>query len=185
MEPALPSRPDPDEPVNYDVGAFEQGSPVSRWALARYLVGRAVIESVSASLLIAALVVLALAGVIEWWVGSTFWAILVVLVALGILVMRAILRAVLRRLSGAEHFGPIEQRLNALVENTKSDVFGELRRVGLPSHIWTLPLLPFRFLGQERRRETVTKLRNFDVDRVVPKARVDELHLILRDTVGH
>ncbi|MEP7020496.1 MAG: hypothetical protein ABI808_07590 [Pseudonocardiales bacterium] len=184
MDPALPS-PDPNESVNYDVGAFEQGSPASRWALARYLVGRAVIESVSNSLLIAALVVLALAGLVEWWAGSTFWAIVIAVVGLGILAMRAILRGVLRRLSGAARYRPIEQRLNALVENTKSDVFGELRRVGLPSHIWTLPLLPFRFLRQERRRETVAKLRDFDVDRVVPKARVDELHLILRDTVGH
>jgi hypothetical protein len=184
VNPALPAGPDPDEPVGYDVGAFEQGSPISRWALARYLVGRAIGESVSRSLLIVALVVLVLAGLIEWRLGATFWAVLVALVALGVLAMRAILRAVLRRLSAADQMGPIQARLHALVDDTKSDVLAELRRTGLPGHTWTLPLLPLRFLGRERRRRTVARLRTFDVDRVVPKARVDELHLILRDTIG-
>jgi hypothetical protein len=184
VNPALPAEPGPDEPIAYDVGAFEQGSPISRWALARYLVGRAIGESVSRGLLIVALVILGLAGLVEWRLGSTFWAVIIALLALGVLAMRAILRAVLRRLSAADQVGPIEARLHALVDDTKSDVLAELRRIGLPGRTWTLPALPFRFLGRERRRRTVTRLRTFDVDRVVPKARVDELHLILRDTIG-
>jgi hypothetical protein len=185
MDPALPVEPAPDEPIAYDVGAFEQGSPISRWALARYLVGRAIGESVSLALLIVALVLLVLAGLVEWKLHSTFWSIVIALLALGVLAMRAILRAVLRRLSAADQVEPIEARLRALVGDTKSDVLAELRRVGLPGRTWTLPVLPFRFVGRERRRRTVTQLRAFDVDRVVPKARVDELHLILRDTIGH
>jgi hypothetical protein len=184
MDPALPSLPNPDEPIGYDVGAFEQGSPISRWALARYLVGRAIGESVGRGLLIAALVLLVIAALVEWRLDSTFWAVIIALFALCILAMRAILLAVLRRLSAADHFEPLEKRLNALVDDTKSDVLAELRRIGLPGRTWTLPLLPFRFLGRERRRRTVTQLRSFNVDTVVPKARVDELHLILRDTIG-
>lgn len=185
MDPVLPSLPDPDEPVGYDVGAFEQGSPLSRWALARYLVGRAIGESVSRGLLIVALGLLVFAGLVEWLLESTFWAVIIALLALGVLAMRAILGAVLRRLTAADQVGPIEARLHALVDDTKSDVLAELRRIGLPGRTWTLSLLPLRFLGRVRRRRTVTRLRTFDVDRVVPKARVDELHLILRDTVGH
>ncbi|MDQ2751343.1 MAG: hypothetical protein M3Y44_17720 [Actinomycetota bacterium] len=184
MNPALPAEPDPDEPIAYDVGAFEQGSPISRWALARYLVGRAIGESVSRSLLIVALVILVIAAVVEWPLHSSFWAVVLALFALGVLAMRAILGAVLRRLSAVDQVGPIEARLRALVGDTKSDVLAELRRIGLPGHTWTLPVLPFRFVGLERRRRTVAALRKFDVDRVVPKGRVDELHLILRDTIG-
>jgi hypothetical protein len=43
-------------------------------------------------------------------------------------------------------------------------------------------LFPMRLFGRRRRRRTIDRLRTFDVDQVVPKARVDELHLILRDT---
>ena len=183
MKPALPAEPDPDDPVGYDAGAFEQGSPVSRWALARYLVGRALGESVSRSLLIVALGILVLAGLVEW-LGSTFWSIVIAVVALAVLAMRATLRAVLRRLTAADQVGPIEARLHALVADTRSDVLVELRRIGLPGRTWTLPLLAVRLLGRQRRRKTVARLRTFDIDRVVPKSRVDELHLILRDTIG-
>ena len=180
---ALPE-PDPDAPVGYDVGAFEQGSPASRWALARYLVGRALGESISRSLLVLALGILALAGLAEW-AGSTFWSVLLALLALAVLAVRAVLGAVLRRLSAAERLGPIEARLHALVAETRSDVLAELRRIGLPGRTWTLPLLAVRFLGRQRRRAAVARLRGFDLDRVVPKARVDEVHLILRDAIGH
>ena len=56
----------------------------------------------------------------------------------------------------------------------------ELRRLGLPGRTLTLPLLAFRFLGRERRKDTVARLRKFDIDRAVPKARVDEMFLLLR-----
>lgn len=178
--------PDPDQPTGSDVGAFEQGSPVSRWALARYLVGRALGESIGRSLLIVGLVVLALAGLVEW-LGSTFWSIVIAVVALAVLAMRAVLRAVLRRLTTANTVGTagtVEVRLQSLVTDTRPDVLAELRRVGLPGRTWSLPLLALRFLGRQRRRRTLTRLRSFDVDRVVPKARLDELHLILRDMQG-
>ncbi|MFN2518625.1 MAG: hypothetical protein ABR604_06205, partial [Jatrophihabitantaceae bacterium] len=97
---------------------------------------------------------------------------------------RALLRVVLRRLTAADHVGLIDARLQALVADTRSDVHVELRRIGLPGRPWTLPLLPLRLLGRKRRRKTVARLRSFDVGRVVPKSRVEELHLILRDAIG-
>jgi hypothetical protein len=183
VNPALPEGPEPDDPFGVDVGPFEQGTPTSRWALARYLVGRALGESISRSLLVVAVLILAFAGLVEW-LGSTFWSIVIALLALAVLAMRAILRAVLRRLTASDRVGPLETRLRALVADTRSDVLAELRRIGLPGRTATLPLLALRLLGRERRRRTVARLRTFDLDRVVPKARVDELHLLLRGTLG-
>ncbi len=163
-----------------DVGDFRQGSAVSRWALARYLVGRAIGESVSGALLIVALGILASAAVLEWVLHTTFWAVVVAVVALGVLTMRAVLRAVLVRLTVGEPVGGFEARLRALVDDTRSDVLAELRRIGLPGRTWTLPVLALRLIGRVRRRDTLARLRTFDLDRVVPAARVDELHLVLR-----
>lgn len=164
-----------------DVGAFRQGTESSRWALSRYLVGRAIGESVGRSLLIAGLVVLALAGLVQW-AGSGFWAVVIAVVALGILLVRAMLRAVLGRITAGRFYGPLEDRLRSLVSDTRGDVLRELRRNGLPGRTWTLPLLALRLLRPSRRAETLQRLRGFELDRVVPPARVDELHLIVRDS---
>jgi|1185.fasta_scaffold252527_2 hypothetical protein len=172
----------PDEPVS-EVGAFRQGSPLSRWALARYLVGRAIGESVSRTLLVVALVLVALAAAGQWALRITFVTVLVSIVAVIVLLLRWVLRTVLRRLTAADYYGPIETRLRALVSDTHGDVLRELRRVGLPSHTLTLPLLALRLAGK-RRKQTLERLRGLDIDRAVPKARLDELHLLLRDVAG-
>jgi hypothetical protein len=183
VDPALPVPLPPEPPGSgswdAEVGDFRQGSPVSRWALARYLVGRAIGESVGRSLLIAGLLLLGLAVAVEQGLHAPFWAVVVAIVAFACLGLRALLRAVLRRLTAADQFGPIEARLRALVAETRSDVLRELRRVGLPGRTWTLPLLALRLIGRTRRRDTTARLRRFDVDRVVPRARLDELHLLL------
>jgi hypothetical protein len=166
-----------------DVGDFEQGSPLSQWALARYLVGRAIAESVGASLLVAGLVVLALAALL-WWAGGTGWAVLVAIVAVIVLAVRALLLALVRRLTAVSAYAPIHDRLRALVRETRKDVLRELRRVGLPGRTWTLPLLVGRLIGPRRRRATLARLRQFELDRVVPRARLDELHMLLRAAVG-
>jgi hypothetical protein len=182
MQPALPEPSPPSGgtlPPGVDVGAFDQGTPVSRWALARYLVGRAVAESVSRSLLIAGLLVLGLAAVCEWVLRSTFLAVLIAFVAICVLGLRAVLRAVLNRLMAADQVAPFETRVRALVADTRADVLRELRRIGLPGHTWTLPLLAFRLAGR-RRRAALERMRGFEIDRAVPRARLDELHLLLR-----
>jgi hypothetical protein len=193
MHPALPDEPS-DKPYDdgtwpaagdpvEEVGAFRQGSPLSRWALARYLVGRAIGESVGRTLLIVALVLIALAVACQWALGLTFVTVLISIVAVFVLLLRWVLRTVLRKLTAADYYGPIETRLRALVSDTHGDVLRELRRVGLPSHTLTLPLLALRLVGK-RRKQTLERLRGFDIDRAVPKARLDELHLLLRDAAG-
>jgi hypothetical protein len=172
-----------DDAGGDDVGEFRPGSPLSQWALARYLVGRAIGESVGSSLLVVALMILAGAGLL-WWAGGAGWAVLVAVVALAVLAIRAVLLAVLRRLTAARAYAPVERRLRSLVADTRSDVLRELRRIELPGRTWTLPLLALRFLGRERRRLSIERLRRFEVDRAVPTARLDELHLLLRSALG-
>lgn len=180
VHPALPDEPAEDGEwlTADDVGEFRQGSPLSRWALARYLVGRAIGESVGSTLLVVALALLALAAVSQWVVHSTLLAVLIAILAIGVLLIRALLRAVLRRLTEADRYGPLETRLRELVSDTRGDVLRELRRVGLPSHTITLPLLAIRLIGK-RRKATVARLREFDITRAVPKSRLDELHMML------
>jgi hypothetical protein len=189
VDPALPAKP-PDDgaggpwlSADEEVGEFRQGSPLSRWALARYLVGRAIGESVSWTLLVVVVVLLAGAVVAEWVLHSTFLSVLLVVVALLVLLLRTVLRAVLRRLTAADRYGPVEARLRALVSETRGDVRRELRRIGLPSHAVTMPLLAVRLVGR-RRADTLTRLRSFEIDRAVPPGRLDELHMLLREAAG-
>lgn len=189
MSQQLPAQSYPEQPgwsqaPFVEVGDFEQGSPVSRWALARYLVGRAVGESLGRSLLVIGLLLLAVAAVSGTALHSTAIAVLVALVALGVLAMRAVLRAVLGRLTAARDVAPYERRLRALVADTRADVLRELRRVGLPGRTITLPLLAWRLLRRRHRATTVARLRRFDLDRAVPRTRLDELHLVLTGVLG-
>ena len=167
-----------------DVGDFRQGSPLSQWALGRYLVGRAIAESVGTALMLMALVLLGVAALAEWVAHLTTLAVLVVIVAACVLVLRAVLLGLVRRLTGFRQFASVEERMQSLVDDTSADVLRELRRIGLPGRVFTLPLLAFRFLGHKRRADTVARLRTFETERAVPKARLDELHLLLRQEFG-
>lgn len=162
------------------VGEFRQGTPASQWALSRYLAGRAIAEAVGRTLLLLALVVLVVAA--ACWAGHIrVLAVLLLLVAVVVLLMRVALLAVLRRLTAFRRVHPGEQRLVALVRDTRGDVHRELRRVGLPSRTLTLPLLAVRLLRRRSRGPTMERLRLFRLDNVVPRSRVDELHLLMRD----
>jgi hypothetical protein len=166
-----------------DVGTYQdgfgrQGSAGSQWALGRYLVGRAVAEALSRGLMVVAVVVFGLAALVEW-AGSTFWTVVIALVAVGVLILRSLLLAVLRRLPLMTGDASVEQRLRRLVADTRRDVLRELRRIGLPGRTVSIPLLATRLIGKHRN-QTLDKLQQFDVDRVVPAARLDELHLLLQ-----
>jgi hypothetical protein len=169
------SGPMPHEAMRADVGQFRQGSELSQWVLARYLVGRAVGESLGLAMWLFGLLLLAGAGVLWWqhWDGS---AIFLAFLAVLVLLLRSGALALLRRLTAL----PVDRRrLGPLLADTRSGVLRELRRLGLPGRTWTLPLLALRLLRPRRRRETLLRLRGFDLDRAVPRSRLDELHLLL------
>jgi len=173
-----------DDPAS-EVGDFRQGSQLSQWALARYLVGRSLGVSIGNNLLVLALLLLGIGALLQWGVHTTFWAIVVAVLALIVLGMRALVRALLNNLTAANRYRPLEDRLRALVSETRRDVLAELRRVGLPGRPWSLPLLAVRLIRPSRRRQTIDKLRQFDLDRAVAPARVDELHHIMRAAFQH
>lgn len=166
-----------------DVGEFRSGTPLSRWALARYLVGRVIAVSVRTYLLVVGVFLIGLAAVLEWAVGSTFWALVVGGIAVLTLGLRAGVGWLLDRLTAAAHYRPLANRLRRLVRQTRVDVLAELRRIGLPGRMWSLPLLAWRLARPYQRIPTLNRLRSFDVDRAVTPARIDELHHILRAAV--
>lgn len=172
--------PPPDEP---EVGEFRPGTPFSQAALAGYLVGRVVTDSLGLALYVSASALLILAAVAEWALHWTFVAVLLVVFAVLVLLMRAALLAVIRRLTGFSRYGPLEDRVRALVSDTRADVMRELRRVGLPGRMWTLPALPVRLIGP-RRVETLARLSKFRPSNAVPASRVDELHLLLNQAAN-
>jgi hypothetical protein len=161
-----------------DVGAFRPGTSGSRWALSRYLVGRAIGEQVATALLVVALAVIAIA-VGLYLVAPAWLAVMVGVIGLGLLLMRAAVGALIRRVTGVGRFGALEERVQGLVAETRGDVRRELRRLGLPSHTVTMPVLAVRLLGR-RRGEVIDRLRDFDIDRVVPAGRVDDVHLVMQ-----
>ena len=114
-----------------------------------------------------------------YFIAPTWLAVLVGLIGFGLLLVRAIVAALMRRLAGVGRFGPHEDRMRSLVAETRGDVRRELRRLGLPSHTATMPILAARLLGR-RRSEVIARLRGFDIDRVVPPARVDDVHLVIQ-----
>jgi hypothetical protein len=172
LEPDDPGSPAPE------VGEFRPGTADSRRALSGYLVGRAIGEQTAAGLMILGFAFLALA-VGGYFIAPTWLAVLVGLIGFGLLLVRAIVAALMRRLAGVGRFGPHEDRMRSLVAETRGDVRRELRRLGLPSHTATMPILAARLLGR-RRTEVIARLRGFDIDRVVPPARVDDVHLVIQ-----
>src|SRR5207245_2279506 len=79
------------------IGHFRQGTALSQWALARYLVGRTIGTSVSRTLLVVAIGLLVVAGLLQWSAHATFWTVLLVVVGLVVLAFRGAVRWVLAR----------------------------------------------------------------------------------------
>jgi hypothetical protein len=156
---------------------FSGADALTSGLLARYLIGRAVAARVSVSLMITALVLVA--GAVALWVWGPRWlGVFVGLCALAVFAFRALVVAILRRIMGVGRLGPAEGKVRALVADTNGELRRELRRIGLPSTVLGMPLLMIRLVGR-RRAATFTRLRQFDVNRVVPRSRQDELQFLI------
>ena len=102
------------------------------------------------------------------------------IVAVFVLLLRWVLLAVVRRLTAFSQYAPDRGTDQRAGRRHPGDVLRELRRVGLPGHMWTLPLLVVRLIRSARRADTVERLRAFELARVVPKPPLDEMFLLLR-----
>jgi hypothetical protein len=161
-----------------EVGDLRPGDPRTQWALARYLVARTVGDNAVRAVLGVALVLAALTVLLVAVSAPVALSVLVGLVAVGWFVAWRLARALWSRLAGGPALVPVRHELDALVRETRPDVRRELRRLGLPAH----PLASFAFarrLVGRRRAETMTTLRGFDVDRVVPAERADRAVVLL------
>lgn len=166
-------------PVEPEVGAFRRGTGLSRVALGRYLVARAVAQAIDRSMHAIALTLVVISVLIfVFWIK---WiAVLIFIAALVVLAFRALFMALLRRLAGP--LGGAEEKIRDLVSDSRGDLRRELKRIGLPGSTFGLPLVGFRLIGS-RRAKTLEQMRQFDVARVVPEARLDQLHLIIENDV--
>jgi hypothetical protein len=66
-----------------------------------------------------------------------------------------------------------------MVSKTRKELRAELRRVGLPAAPWGPLLIGLRLIRPFKRVQTVKKLGQIDLAKVVPASRLDELHLLL------
>ena len=155
------------------------GPTTSDSALRRYLLTRALGRSVIHTVQWSGVAILLIAALC-WLAGVKVLAVLIGLVAVLVLVVRAALSGLERRLSGARRLGPLEPRVAALVTRTNRGLRRELRRVGLPSLPWAPLLIALRIIRPFRRAETLRALSRVDLAGVVPASRLDELQLLLQ-----
>lgn len=177
--PIPKERPVFDERPVIEVGNFGPSSAASQAVLRRYLLTRALGSSVINAVQWTGVLVL-LVAVLCWLGDLRVLAVLVGLAAMVIFVVRWLLSAIARRLSGAHRLGPLEPRVAALVARTRRGLRRELRRVGLPGMPWGPLLIGLRLLRPMRRLRTMEALSRIDLTKVVPPSQVDELQVLLR-----
>jgi hypothetical protein len=159
---------------------FTRPGPLeSEASLRQYLLVRALGRSVVNTVLWSGIAILVIAGAL-WLARLTVLAILLALVAVLVLLVRAALSGLGRRLSGADQLGAAEPQVRKLVARTGRGLRSELRRVGLPGAPWATLLIALRLLRRPRRAETAQALGRIDLTRVVPSGQLDELHLLLQ-----
>ena len=145
----------------------------------RYVLGRLAVDQVrrltrGAALL--PLVGLGLLAVQPRWIGAVLFVL-----GVAIMVMRRVTIRKLERLSLADRFRPVEDELRGAVEAGKASLRVELRRVALPSRSWQVPLFAMRLARGKVRAQAKAKLREVDVDRVLPRAQLVRALRVLDD----
>lgn len=159
--------------------SFGLDAGASEGALRRYLLTRALGRSVIQTVQWSAISIL-LIGVLCWLGGLKVLAVLIGLFGLAVLLVRAMLSGIERRLTGSARLGAIEPRVARLVSRTGRGLRRELRRVGLPGLPWAPMLIALRLIRPFRRAQTLRALSQVDLARVVPASQLDELHLLLQ-----
>jgi hypothetical protein len=165
--------------ISIDGETFRPAPTTTDSTLRRYLLTRALGRSVINTVQWSGVAILLIAALC-WLAGVKVLAVLIGLVAVLVLVVRAALSGLERRLSGARRLGPLEPQVAALVARTNRGLRRELRRVGLPSLPWAPLLIALRIIRPFRRAETLRALSRVDLAGVVPASRLDELQLLLQ-----
>jgi hypothetical protein len=108
------------------------------------------------------------------WIGLVVIVLGVLLVLGRFAATRLISRRTLPR-----RYRPVEDELRAAVEAGKANLRGELLRVGLPSSAPGLIRSVVRLGSSDSRRTARGRLRNIEIDRVLPRAQLDRALRVL------
>lgn len=136
--------------------AVDHVRSLTRWAFALPLVG------------------LVLLVVRPRWIGLAVIVLGVLLVIARFVALRLIARRTLPR-----RYRPVEDELRAAVEAGKANLRGELIRVGMPSSALGLTRSVVRLGTSDSRRSARARLRDIDIDRVLPRAQLDRALRVL------
>ena len=108
------------------------------------------------------------------WIGLAVIVLGVLLIIGRYVAVRMISRRTLPR-----RYRPVEDELRAAVEAGKANLRGELRRVGMPSSALALTRSVVRLGSSDSRRTARSRLRDIEIDRVLPRAQLDRALRVL------
>jgi hypothetical protein len=108
------------------------------------------------------------------WIGLAVIVLGVLLIIGRFVAVRLISRHTLPR-----RYRPVEDELRAAVEAGKANLRGELRRVGMPSSALALTRSVVRLGSSDSRSTTRSRLRDIEIDRVLPRAQLDRALRVL------
>ena len=189
-EPATPDQPaatdgfNPGDTGTWRVRDVVPGADGGRrtTTILRYLLGLLAVDHVRALTRWTFLVPVAglvLLVVRPRWIGLAVLLLGVLMIAGRAVAMRMIARRTLPR-----RYRPVEDDLRAAVEAGKANLRGELRRVGMPSSALALPRSVFRLGSSDSRRTARSRLRDIEIDRVLPRAQLDRALRVLDGPTG-
>jgi hypothetical protein len=166
------------DPETVQVGAGRRTTVVLRYLLGRLAVDH--FQRVTRWVWLLPLLGAGLLLVRPRWVGLA-------VIALGLLliVARAVMVAVVRRVSLARRFRPVEEELCSAVEAGKANLRVELRSAGLPNRSWRLAFFATRLARGSGRDDLRSRLRQVDIDRVLPRAQMERALRLLGKSTEH
>ncbi|HEY6744939.1 MAG TPA: hypothetical protein VI357_04390 [Mycobacteriales bacterium] len=108
------------------------------------------------------------------WIGLAVIVLGLLLIAGRLVAVRLIERRTLPR-----RYRPVEDDLRAAVEAGKANLRGELRRVGMPSSALAISRSAVRSGSSDSRSDDRSRLRDIEIDRVLPRAQLDRALRVL------
>lgn len=108
------------------------------------------------------------------WIGLAVFVLGLLLIAGRLVAVKLIERRTLPR-----RYRPVEDDLRAAVEAGKANLRGELRRVGMPSSALALSRSAVRSGSSDSRSDDRSRLRDIEIDRVLPRAQLDRALRVL------
>lgn len=177
-----------DEPVAPEEVAFDPGD-TGTWkvrgvdggrrhtTILRYLLGLLAVDhvrSLTRWAFAVPVVGLVLLLVRPRWIGLAVFVLGLLLIVGRVVAVKLIERRTLPR-----RYRPVEDDLRAAVEAGKANLRGELRRVGMPSSALALSRSAVRSGSSDSRSDDRSRLRDIEIDRVLPRAQLDRALRVL------